>query len=137
MDKSKPEARVEVETVEARERYKPAKPGVVELEQVRFVGEGEELDAVVTRIRVGRVKDFIPIDRIADEDIREYYMERAERPAINIEFEVPTLGIKGEDTIIFSTHPNSRYIKLSRRYKQLKRGDPVKVVIEAGKLKIT
>ena len=126
---------VRAEMVE-RERYKPLREGVVELEKVRFVGEGEELDAVVTRIRVGRVKDFIPIEKIADEDIREYYMERAERPAVNIEFEIPTLGIKAEDTIIFSTHPNSRYIKLSRRYKELKKGDPIKTVIEAGKIKI-
>ena len=130
---AKAEAKLEVER---EPRYKPVREGVVELQQVVFIGEGKEMDAVVTRIRVGRVKDFIPIEQIADPDIKEYYLERADRPAYNIEFEVPDLGIKGEDTIIFSTHPNSRYIKLSRRYNQIKVGDTIKVVNEAGKLKI-
>jgi len=127
---------VVLETYEVRERYRPAEPGVVEVPKVVFIGEGKELKAKVRKIRVGRVKDFIPIDKIADEDIREYYQERADRPAFNIEFEVPELGIVGEDTIIFSTHPNSRYIRLSRRYGEIKVGDEVNVVNEGGKLKI-
>lgn len=120
----------------SKARYRPSKLGVVELNKVRLAGEGEELDAIITRIRVGRVRDFVPIETISDDDIRHYYEERADRPAINIEFEVPDLGLKGEDTIIFSLHSNSRYIKLSRRYKEFKVGDKIKVVSEGGKLKI-
>lgn len=121
---------------EPSERYRPAEPTPIELERIRFIREGEELDAKVTRIIVGRVRDLIPIDKIEDEDIREYYLERQDRPAIKIEFIVPDLGIRGEDTIIFSLHPNSRYVKISRRYGEIKVGDTIKVVNEAGKLKI-
>ena len=120
----------------SKERYKPKSLGIIELQRVRLAGEGEELDAIIRKIRIGRVRDFIPIDQISDEDIRHYYEERADRPAINIEFEVPDLGLTGEDTIIFSLHSNSRYIKLSRRYKEFKVGDRIKVVSEGGKLKI-
>ena len=124
------------EIEEAGERYKTISPGVVEVPKVKLVAEGTELQAKIKKIRLGKVKDFIPIDRITDSEIRAYYEERAERPAINVELEIPELGITAEDTIIFSLHPNSRYVKLARRYGELEVGATVKVVNEAGKLKI-
>jgi len=129
-----PEKEEELEVME--ERYRYIKPKPIEVQEVVFIGEGTELDAIVTKIVIGRLEDFIPIDEIQDLKVRESLQKRRDRPAYYIEFEVPELGISSKDIIVLSTHPNSRYIKLARRYGRIKVGDTVRVVNEGGKLKI-
>jgi len=125
----------EVEEEESQQ-YKYVKSEPMEVEEVALIGEGEELDAIVKKIKVGRVIDFIDIERIRDPNKKDYYAQRALRPAIYIEFEVPRLGIVANDIIVFSLHPNSRYIKLRRRYNVIRKGDAIKVVNEGGRLKV-
>lgn len=124
----------ELEVME--ERYRYIKPKPIEVQEVVFIGEGTELDARVTKIVIGRLEDFIPIDEIQDLKVRENLEKRRDRPAYYIEFEVPELGISSKDVIVLSTHPSSRYIKLARRYGRIRVGDSVKVVNEGGRLKI-
>lgn len=121
---------------EESQQYKFTKEEPIEVEEIALIGEGEELDAIVKKIKVGRVIDFIDIERIRDPNKKDYYAQRALRPAIYIEFEVPRLGIVANDIIVFSLHPNSRYIKLRRRYNVIRKGDAIKVVNENGRLKV-
>jgi len=128
----------EAKVVEIQEeKFVFIKPEPIEVQKVKLISEGDELDAKITKIVLGRVEDFIPIDQIRDEVKRERLMQIKDRPAIYVEFEVPELGVRGKDIVIFSYDPKSKYVRLARRYGELAVGMAVKVVAEGGKLKLT
>ena len=109
-----------------------------ELNELELPSIGKEYDAIVKRIKLGTLGQFIEIDRIKDEEVRNRLKERENDFAILIEFEVPELVAIGYDVVRYSLHPNSKLIKLARRYGKIRVGDRIKVVLnEKGRFKIS
>ena len=109
-----------------------------EIEELELPHIGKEYDAIVKKIRFGTIGQFVEIDKIRDPEVRERLKERENDFAILIEFEIPELMAIGFDYIRYSLHPNSKLMKLARRYGKIKVGDKIKVILnEKGRFKIS
>ena len=116
--------------------------GVKEVEAIHFPYYGERYRARVKAIFKGRYGQFRDLSRLienaADDEERERLERLAESPAVKIVFEVPELGVEGEDVIRISYHRNSRMMQLAACYPDgIKVGDTVEVELqENGRLRI-
>lgn len=109
-----------------------------DLDHIKFPKYGEVYEAKIVRIRRGRMADFYNIEDIEDPQLRKRLEEIANEPALEIWFEVPSLGALARDVIRITFHERSRLSELSRCYDELKLGDKVYVELKpTGKLAIT
>ena len=63
----------------------------VELEELELPNVGKEYDAIIKRIKIGVLRQFINIDKVRDQMVRERLEEIADSVAILVEFEIPSL----------------------------------------------
>ena len=82
-------------------------------------------EATIIKIYRGKLKDFIDIDAIRKQEIRERMEKNADRDALEIWFQVENKQYK--EVVMISRHPNSKLVKLLRRYGALKKGMKIQV----------
>ena len=122
---------VKEETLENNEEER-----VRSVEEIELPVEGSESKCRILLIRVGKLGELVPIDRIKNPVIRESYERKKNRLAIQVLCKEETTGETFEDTITFSFHPNARYPKIAARYRKLKVGMEVSCRVENGRWKI-
>jgi len=121
----------ETGSLEAREEEE-----VKTVEEIELPVEGSESKCKILLIRVGKLGELIPIDRIKNPTIRESYEQKKNRLAIQVVCKEENTGEVFEDTIVFSFHPNARYPKIAARYRKLRVGMEVSCRVENKRWKI-
>ncbi|NOZ31412.1 MAG: hypothetical protein GXO68_05670 [Crenarchaeota archaeon] len=119
--KEEEEIEIEEETMQ-----KPAIE-VEETDHIWLVSEGDELDAVVTKITHGKMKHLLPSRLFEDERWKERMERIADRYGIKVCFKIENLGVEDCDVILYSFHENARYPKIAARYKEFYKGQKIKV----------
>lgn len=99
--------------------------GVEKVDAIIFAKPGEIYKAKVIEILKGRMADFIDIEAIEDETLKERLMRIMDDPAFKVRFLIPELGYEGSYVVRVSLHENSKYVELSRCYGSIKVGDTV------------
>jgi len=127
---------VEERAIERIKRIENELERVTYVEEITLPTQGTESNCEVIAIRYGKVKSLIDISKIKNEFMRDYFLKRLERRAIQIVcIEEQTKEIV-EDTIVVSYHNNSRYVKIASRYGKIKVGDKLKVIHNGRRWKI-
>ncbi|MEM4455146.1 MAG: hypothetical protein QXT28_10575 [Thermofilaceae archaeon] len=115
----------------------------MDVEEVKEIEEIEELSgayegvtkAKITRILKGKLKNLIDIPSIRNEELRARYEKQADRDAIMLELDVG--GITIRRVLVVSLRKNSRFYKLMKKYKKIKVGDEIDVMImPSGRIQI-
>jgi len=86
-------------------------------------------EAEIVKIYRGKLKDFIDIEAIRREDIRERMEKNADRDALEIWFKVKEDNIEKfyKEIVLISRHPNSKLVKILRTYGKIKVGMKIQV----------
>jgi hypothetical protein len=129
MEREKVRERAEAVTVEETGEYEPQRITIEfeETDHIWLVSEGDELDAVVTKIIHGKMKYLLPPHVFENPRYKGRLERIKERYGIKICFKVEGLGIEDCDVILYSFHENARYPKIAARYKELAKGSKIKV----------
>jgi len=116
---------------------------LVDVEEVKEIEEVTELSsayegvakAKITRILKGKLKNLIDIQSIRNEELKTRYEKQANRDAIMLELDVG--GITIRRVLVVSLRKNSRFYKLMRKYKKIRVGDEIDVMImPSGRIQI-
>ena len=114
------QVQVEEEVLEEIESLRSQYEGIVE--EVPLLSEGDTVKCKVVMIKIGKMGDFINIDKIQNDKIRERLEQVKDRKAIQVACYIPDLDTTFHETIMFSVHENSKYRRIARKYKKLKVG---------------
>lgn len=127
------------ESEEETQEYEPQRVAVEfeETDHIWLITEGDELDAIITRIIHGKMKYLLPPQILENPQYRNRLERIKERYGIKVCFKVEGIGVEDCDTILYSFHERARYPKIAARYKELAKGMKIKVKATAkGRFKI-
>lgn len=121
-------------TGEDETELEPVVQGVKEVKKALFLGEGDCYEALVEKIELGRLMDFIPNP---PQQYADTWEQRKHRLAYRFKVVIPEFDLEGYDIITISAKENSRMSQLRVCYGQIEVGGKVYVCVKNGRLKIS